>query len=113
MHDQQAGTEPGEAVLAQAAAGYQAALGSRLVAAYALGSLAHGGFSPLVSDVDLGLILQDPLRTKDRLTIRTVGEGVRAGGSALHRRLSVFWGTPATLQGRPAVAGSPRWTGWT
>ena len=100
MRDQQAGTDQGEAVLAQAVAAYQAALGSRLVAGYALGSLAHGGFSPLVSDVDLGLILQDPLRTKDRLTIRTVGEGVRAGGSALHRRLSVFWGTPATLQGR-------------
>ena len=100
MHDQQAGTEPGEAVLAQAAAGYQAALGSRLVAAYALGSLAHGGFSPLVSDVDLGLILRDPLWLKHRLTIRTVARAVRADGSALHRRLSVFWGTPATLAGR-------------
>jgi hypothetical protein len=100
MSGQQAGTDQGEAVLAQAADAYRAALGSRLVAAYALGSLAHGGFSPLVSDVDLGLILQDPLRMKDRLTIRTVGEAVRAGGSALHRRLSVFWGTPATLQGR-------------
>ena len=100
MRGQQAGTGQGEAVLAQAVAAYQAALGSRLIAGYALGSLAHGGFSPLVSDVDLGLILRDPLRMKDRLTIRTVGEDVRAGGSALHRRLSVFWGTPATLQGR-------------
>ena len=104
MRGQQAGTGQGEAVLAQAVAAYQAALGSRLIAGYALGSLAHGGFSPLVSDVDLGLILRDPLRMKDRLTIRTVGEDVRAGGSALHRRLSVFWGTPATLQGR-AVGG--------
>jgi hypothetical protein len=33
----------------------------RLIAGYALGSLAHGGFSPLVSDVDLGLILEDPV----------------------------------------------------
>ena len=100
MRGQQAGTGQGEAVLAQAVAAYQAALGSRLVAGYALGSLAHGGFSPLVSDVDLGLILQDPPRMKDRLTIRTVAQAVRADGSALHRRLSVFWGTPATLQGR-------------
>jgi hypothetical protein len=100
MRGQQAGTEQGEAVLAQAVAAYQAALGSRLIAAYALGSLAHGGFSPLVSDVDLGLILRDPLWMKHRLTVRAVARGVRADGSALHRRLSVFWGTPATLRGR-------------
>ena len=100
MRGQQAGTEPGEAVLAQALAAYQAALGSRLVAAYALGSLAHGGFSPLVSDVDLGLILRDPPWMKHRLAIRAVARAVRADGSALHQRLSVFWGTPATLAGR-------------
>jgi hypothetical protein len=29
-----------------------------------------------------------------------VAEAVRAGGSALHGRLSVFWGTPATLAGQ-------------
>jgi hypothetical protein len=90
----------GEAVLGRAVSAYRAALGSRLIAGYALGSLAHGGFSPLVSDVDLGLILQDPLRAKDRLTIRTVARSVRAGGSALDERLSVFWGTPATLRGQ-------------
>jgi hypothetical protein len=100
MHGQDAGTEPGEAVLEQALTAYQAALGSRLIAAYALGSLAHGGFSPLVSDVDLGLILADPFRMRDRFTVRTVRNAVRAGGSALHERLSVFWGTPSTLRGR-------------
>jgi hypothetical protein len=96
----QATADQGEAVLVRAVAAYRAALGSRLIAGYALGSLAHGGFSPLVSDVDLGLILDDPVRTKDRLTIRTVAGSVRAGGSALDQRLSVFWGTPATLQGQ-------------
>src|SRR5580700_5936669 len=65
-------TDLGEAVLERAVTAYAEALGDRLVAGYALGSLAHGGFSPLVSDVDLGLILQDPVRAKDRLTIRTV-----------------------------------------
>ena len=96
----QAGTDQGEAVLVRAVAAYRAALGSRLIAGYALGSLAHGGFSPLVSDVDLGLILEDPVRAADRLTIRTAARSVRAGGSALDQRLSVFWGTPATLQGQ-------------
>ena len=51
------GVEQGHDVLADAVAAYTQALGERLVAAYALGSLAHGGFSPLVSDVDLALIL--------------------------------------------------------
>ena len=72
MHGQQAGPGQGEAVLAQALAAFQTALGPRLTAAYALGSLAHGGFSPLVSDVDLGLVLDDPFRIKDRFTIRSV-----------------------------------------
>ena len=96
----QASADQGEAVLVRAVAAYRAALGSRLIAGYALGSLAHGGFSPLVSDVDLGLILEDPVRAADRLTIRTAARSVRAGGSALDQRLSVFWGTPATLQGQ-------------
>ena len=89
MRDQP-GAEQGEAVLAQALAAYQTALGYRLLAAYALGSLAHGGFSPLVSDVDIGLVLADPPRLKDRITVRSVGNAVRAGGSELHQRLSVF-----------------------
>ncbi len=93
-------TDLGEVVLARAVAAYRAALGSRLIAGYALGSLAHGGFSPLVSDVDLGLILDDPLRAKDRVTIRKVARSVKAGGSELDRRLSVFWGTPDTLRGQ-------------
>ena len=97
--DAQADARQGEAVLARAVAAYRAALGSRLIAGYALGSLAHGGFSPLVSDVDLGLILRDPLRAHDRVTIHRVARSVRAGGSALDERLSVFWGTPSTLRG--------------
>ena len=95
---QQPDAHLGQAVLARAVSAYRAALGSRLVAGYALGSLAHGGFSPLVSDVDLGLILQDPLRAADRLTIRKVARSVKAGGSTLDR--GVFWGTPATLAGQ-------------
>jgi hypothetical protein len=100
MRGQQAGSDEGEAVLADALAAYRIALGPRLLAAYALGSLAHGGFSPLVSDVDLGLILRNPVKITDRWTIRRTASGARSGGSALHQRLSVFWGTPATLSGR-------------
>ncbi len=97
-----AAPEPAEAVLAEAVRAYRQALGERMVAAYALGSLAHGGFSPLVSDVDLGLVLADPLQAADAETIERVAGRLQAGGSALHERLSVFWGTPATLAGRVA-----------
>ncbi len=93
---------PGREVLAQAVSAYRQALGPRLVAAFALGSLAHGGFSALVSDVDLGLVLSDPLEPSDAETVRAVAEAVKAGGSALHDRLSVFWGTPSTLRGEQA-----------
>jgi hypothetical protein len=91
--------DEGEAVLAEAVAAARAALGTRLLAAYALGSLAHGGFSPLVSDVDLALVLADPPTSADPETLLVLAESVKAGGSALHQRLSVFWGTPATLRG--------------
>jgi hypothetical protein len=87
-----------EAVLAEATEAYRAALGDRLVAVYALGSLAHGGFSALVSDIDLGLVLSDPLRPGDAQTVEAIAEEQKAKGSALHQRLSVFWGTPATLR---------------
>jgi hypothetical protein len=98
--DSPANHDQGETVLAEAVSAYKAALGSRLIAGYALGSLAHGGFSPLVSDVDLGLILADPLRTKDRITMHQVARSVRAGRSAMRERLSVFLGTPSTLRGQ-------------
>ncbi|HZI38167.1 MAG TPA: hypothetical protein VFF24_07665 [Acidimicrobiia bacterium] len=94
--------DDGFAVLREAVTRYRAVLGTRLVAAYALGSLAHGGFSPLVSDVDLGLVLADPIDPSDLPTIGAVAEAVKAGGTALHERLSVFWGTPETLAGRAA-----------
>ena len=96
----QADTDLGEAVLERAVTAYAEALGDRLVAGYALGSLAHGGFSPLVSDVDLGLILADPLRAGDHATIGDVAGAVRASGPGLAERLSVFWGTPSTLSGQ-------------
>lgn len=83
----------------ETAEAYRAVLGTRLLAAYALGSLAHGGFSELVSDVDLGLLLSDPLRPADGKTIQAVADAEKAKGSPLRERLSVFWGTPATLRG--------------
>jgi predicted nucleotidyltransferase len=88
-----------EAILARAVEACRAALGERLTAAYALGSLAHGGFSALVSDIDLGLIVADPLRSSDGDEIEAVASVQKRAGSQLAERLSVFWGTPSTLRG--------------
>ena len=35
---------------------FKGELGTSLVEAYKLGSLAHGGFSPIYSDIDVGLL---------------------------------------------------------
>src|SRR6266571_2644239 len=90
----------GEKALLAAAAAYRAALGDRLLAAYALGSLAHGGFSTPVSDIDLGLVVDDPRRPDDENTIEVVAAAQKLSDGPLTERLSVFWGTPNTLGGR-------------
>src|SRR5437868_15092613 len=87
----------GEAVLDLAVTRAASAFGPRLEAAYALGSLAHDGFSSLVSDVDLGLILSDPLTEQDAAVIGTVSTQVRETGGPLTDRLSVFWGSRKSL----------------
>lgn len=88
----------GEDVLNDVTRAVSDAVGDRLLAAYALGSLAHGGFSPSVSDVDVAVILTDPGRPSDRESLLTVADTVRAGGSPLHARVSIFWGTPEFLR---------------
>jgi predicted nucleotidyltransferase len=93
------GNAEAERVLAGAVDAYRAALGKRLLAAYALGSLAHGGFSPLVSDIDLGLIVEDPIRVGDAETIEAMASAEKAKPAALADRLSVFWATPLILRG--------------
>ena len=89
----------GERVLMHAVELARTIWGQRLVAAYALGSLAHGGFSPHVSDVDAAFVLADPLDDADAEAVIRISSGVRASGIPLGDRLSIFWGSPATLSG--------------
>ena len=92
------GEAAGELVLADAVAAFARALEDRLIAAFALGSLAHGGFSALVSDVDIGLVLTDVSGAADTEVIESITSEVRGRGTELHTRLSVFWATLSTLQ---------------
>lgn len=89
----------GEHVLAQAVDLAQAIWGDRLIAAYALGSLAHGGFSIHVSDVDLGLVLNDPLDAQDGGAVDRLTIEIKASAIPLAERLSVYWGSVGTLSG--------------
>lgn len=92
-------TGDGEAVLRDVVRVASGTVGDRLVAVYALGSLAHGGFSPLVSDIDVAVILAGPGRPSDRELVLQVADQVRDTGSALHERVSLFWATPEFLGG--------------
>lgn len=83
------GSADGERVLHAAVNAAAEVFGDQLDAAFALGSLAHGGFTPLVSDVDVALVLRS-LPSADR--VATVYELVRSRHrDRLAQRLSVFW----------------------
>ena len=72
-------------------------LGSSLVEAYKIGSLAHGGFSEIYSDLDVGLILscQTPPADMDRMIAVAKALDDHYGG-----KLSIFWGNPECSWGR-------------
>ncbi|WP_020498166.1 hypothetical protein [Sciscionella marina] len=92
------GTEDGEQVLAAAVAVAERVFGPGLEAAYALGSLAHGGFAPLVSDIDLALVLTEV----NEHTQRGIAEIRARTSGALAERLSVFYADwPGVRGGRP------------
>lgn len=81
----------GERVMNKATALARAVLGDQLDAVFALGSLAHGGFAPLVSDVDIALILRE-LTPDTPARITTINTLTRQQApSPLADRLSIFY----------------------
>lgn len=93
----------GEEVLRAAVHAAVELLGEDLDAAFAIGSLAHGGFAPLVSDVDLALVLRTVSSESDSRIAR-IAEQVRTGGP-MAQRLSVFWSDWAGVRGEGQPAG--------
>ena len=51
-------TATAEQVIAETVEAAEAVLGGEIEAIFVLGSLAHGGFAPLVSDVDVAIIVR-------------------------------------------------------
>jgi hypothetical protein len=76
---------------------FQAKLGSSLLDAYKLGSLAHGGFSDTYSDIDFGLLLkcaEPPSAMAEWI------EEAKTLDTVYGKKLSVFWGNPDCNWGR-------------
>ena len=88
----------GEWVLAAAVEQARQMWRDRLLATYALGSLAHGGFSA-VSDVDVGVVLDDPLLDTDGDRVAELTNSIKASNKPFADRLSVFWGSKLSLSG--------------
>lgn len=83
--------EVGERILGTATSAAREVLGARLSAVFALGSLAHGGFAPIASDIDIAVILNDlPADIAGQIAeIRRIT--IERADSPLAERLSVFW----------------------
>jgi hypothetical protein len=84
-------TATAEQVVADTVEAAETVFGAEIEAVYALGSLAHGGFAPLVSDVDVAIVLRSTgPGTADRIAAVRRLVVQRASGP-LAERLSVFW----------------------
>jgi predicted nucleotidyltransferase len=62
--------------------------GAGLLGVYLLGSLAHGGFNRLYSDIDMALVTENGI---DRATLDTVRTEAAALSPELSAKLSIFW----------------------
>lgn len=63
-------------------------LGDRLLSVHFIGSLAHGGFSPRYSDIDVALVLEEAADPQVLVTIQAEAAALSADFAA---KLSVFW----------------------
>ena len=79
------------------ASSYRAQLGERLIGAYLIGSLAHGGFSWRYSDIDVALITEFAL---DATTLTTLRGLAAECDATLSQKLSVFWSDRNFTMGR-------------
>jgi len=85
-------TVTADQVVADTVEAAKAVFGAEIVAIYTLGSLAHGGFAPLVSDIDVAIVLSET-GAETAAKIATVERRVVAKASSpLADRLSIFWG---------------------
>ena len=89
-----------ENFVVRAAEHFKSQLGASIVEVYKLGSLAHGGFSSIYSDIDVGVVLNcaEPPREMADLIAQA-----RSLDPVHGKKLSVFWGNPEFAWGRLPV----------
>jgi hypothetical protein len=85
------GAATADQVIADTVQAARAVLGAEIEAIFTLGSLAHGGFAPLVSDVDVAIIVAATTPSTAEQMARVQSLVVGKGSSPLSERLSVFW----------------------
>lgn len=86
--------------VAQVAEYFQRTLGAALAEVYQLGSLAHGGFSKIYSDIDVGLLLNCPVPPAGMA--QRIAEA-KCLDSEYGKKFSIFWGNPDHDWGRLPV----------
>lgn len=86
--------------VARVAEHFNSQLGLSLIEVYKLGSLAHGGFSTIYSDIDVGLLLNCKEPPSDMAGLVTEANSLHPN---LGKKLSVFWGNPEFTWGRLPV----------
>ena len=79
---------------------FKTALADSLAEVYRLGSLAHGGFSKIYSDIDVGLLLHS---TEPPLAMPRLIAEAKALDAEYGNKLSIFWGNPDFDWGRLPV----------
>jgi predicted nucleotidyltransferase len=84
-------TATAEQVIADTVQAAQAVLGNEIEAIFTLGSLAHGGFAPLVSDVDVAIIVGATTPDTTAQMAAVQARVVEQASGPLSQRLSVFW----------------------
>jgi hypothetical protein len=76
---------------------FKAKLGASLVDAYTLGSLAHGGYSTVYSDIDVGLLINC---AEAPVEMAALIADAKTLDDVYGKKLSIFWGNPEFTWGR-------------
>jgi predicted nucleotidyltransferase len=80
-----------EQIVADTVEAAETVFGVEIEALYTLGSLAHGGFAPLVSDVDVAIVLGSTGPDTANRIASVQGLVVEKATNPLSERLSIFW----------------------
>ncbi|MSU55271.1 MAG: nucleotidyltransferase domain-containing protein [Candidatus Taylorbacteria bacterium] len=82
--------------------------GSRLISVYLIGSLAHGGFSEVSSDIDIAFILDNKdILEEDWDMVNNINKDIKATGLEFSKKLSIFWTNVTTISNKITSGGFP------